>query len=92
MALFRIYCILYDMNLIIELIHYKQRDISSLMNCLRLLRNLVLRFDLFAATPTLRVNGETDYEHVCCGSFSIVLILAFLGIFAQQIINVLNKA
>lgn len=62
------------------------------MNCLRNLRNLVLRFDLFAAPPTLRVNGETDYEHTCCGAFSILLILAFIGIFAQQIIDVLNKA
>ena len=62
------------------------------MNCIRNIRNLALRFDLFAASPTLRVNGETDYEHVCCGTFSIILILAFAGIFAQSIIDVLSKA
>ena len=56
------------------------------------IRNFILRFDLFAATPTLRVRGESAYETFWCGIFSLFMIGAFAGIFAGQILNVLEKA
>lgn len=66
------------------------------MKCLRIvlqnLRDLVLRFDLFAAAPTFRVRKQPDYETLGCGFLSLVMVLTFAGIFATQIIDVLNKA
>ena len=63
-----------------------------IMNCLTNIRNFILRFDLFAASPTLRVRGEAAYETFWCGIFSLVLIGIFAGIFAGQILDVLQKA
>ena len=56
------------------------------------LRNTVLRFDVFSSGTTLRINGESNYESVCGGILSIILICAFIGIFAASFIGVLTKS
>ena len=60
-------------------------------SCLTNIRNFILRFDLFAANPTLRVRGESSYETFWCGIVSLIMIGAFAGIFAGEVLNVLNK-
>lgn len=56
------------------------------------LRNMVLRFDLLAASPTMRVRGEAAYETIWCGLLSLVMIGIFCGIFAGEVLDVLQKA
>ena len=66
------------------------------MNCcknfVQNMKNFVLRFDLFAANATLRTRGETSYESLGCGIISLIMIGAFIGIFAGEVLNVINKA
>lgn len=61
------------------------------MGLLTKFKDIVLRCDLFAANPTLRVRGEPAYENAICGVISLVLIGAFIGIFAGQVLSVLQK-
>jgi hypothetical protein len=56
-----------------------------------LLKNFILRSDVFASQPILRYSGEPAYETICGGCLSIIIMLAFIAIFAGSFINVLTK-
>lgn len=62
------------------------------MKCLKnICKNFVLRSDLFAAAPTLRMHGEPSYETTFGGCLSILLVCAFAAIFSTSFIEVLQK-
>jgi hypothetical protein len=52
-------------------------------------KNFILRSDMFAAQTTVRFNGESSYETIFGGCFSILMVAAFIAIFATQFINVI---
>lgn len=54
-------------------------------------KNFVLRSDMFAAQPTLRLNGQSSYETIFGGCLSILLVTAFAVIFSKSFIAVINK-
>lgn len=56
-----------------------------------LCRNTILRMDMLCAPNILRVRGEPDYETMCGGIFSLVIMAAFGAIFYSSLMNVLNK-
>ena len=45
------------------------------MKAKKLLREFILRFDVFATPACLRYKGEPAYESVQCGLFSIIRII-----------------
>lgn len=62
------------------------------MNCIKsLIKNFILRSDMFAASPSLRIHGQPSYETYFGGCFSIMLVIAFAAIFGTAFIEVLNK-
>ena len=54
-------------------------------------KSIVLRADLFSAAATFRIRGEPVYESLCGGFVSIIVIAAFIGIFAQSFINLVSR-
>ena len=57
----------------------------------KFIREFTLRSDMFAAAPTLRFNGQSSYETLFGGCFSILLVIGFAVIFGTSFIDVLNK-
>ena len=55
------------------------------------IRNTIWRMDLLCAPNILRVRGEPDYETICGGIFSLLIMASFIAIFATSLIDVLNK-
>ena len=51
----------------------------------------IKKFDLFCQQVTFRYNEEPAYESLTGGCMSIILIIAFLGIFATTLLRTFNK-
>ena len=62
------------------------------MKAKKLLREFILRFDVFATPACLRYKGEPAYESVQCGLFSMLLIGIVIALFIQPVLTVLNKS
>ncbi len=54
-------------------------------------KQTILRCDLLACAPTLRVRGEPAYESILGGFLSIAIMSFFIVIFFQSFVEVLNK-
>ena len=57
----------------------------------KFLREFVLRSDMFAASTTLRYKGQSSYETLFGGCFSILLVIGFGIIFYTSFYEVLTK-
>ena len=58
---------------------------------MQVVKGKIKRIDLFSSSANLRVNGEPEYESVCGGLLSLIVIAVFISIFAGQILSVINK-
>lgn len=47
-------------------------------------------FDMFAAMPVLRANGEAEVVNLCGGLFSICLFGIFVYIFISSLISIIK--
>lgn len=54
-------------------------------------RQSILRCDLLASTPTLRVRGEPAYESVLGGVLSFIIMGGFIAIFFYRFVDILNR-
>lgn len=54
-------------------------------------RSFVLRADMFAASASLRFNGETVYETIFGGLLSLAIVIAFAIVFYSSFLDVINK-
>ena len=62
------------------------------MGCFKnFFKGLTLRSDMFAAPPTLRINGQPSYETYFGGCLSILLVILFMAVFSTSFIDVINK-
>jgi len=55
------------------------------------LKQTIMRCDLLACAPTLRVKGEPAYESVLGGFLSFVIMSLFIAIFFTSFLEVLNR-
>jgi len=55
------------------------------------IKQTIMRCDLLACAPTLRVRGEPAYESVLGGFLSIVIMTLFIVIFSTSFMTVLDK-
>ena len=62
------------------------------MGILDKLKVVVYRADLFSSNTTLRMRGEPNYESICGGMVSLIIIIAFGSIFFGTFIEVITKA
>ncbi len=47
-------------------------------------------FDMFAAMPILRANGEAEVVNLCGGLFSICIFGVFVYIFISSLVSILQ--
>ena len=55
------------------------------------MKQAILRCDLLACSPTLRVRGEPAYESILGGLLSITIMSFFIVIFFQSFLEVLDR-
>ena len=55
-----------------------------------MLKKIFKRFDIFAASPLLRVKGESEVTNSCGGVFSVVITVGFLYMFISALITVFS--
>jgi hypothetical protein len=61
------------------------------MKIVKLIRQLLQKFDSFPATQFLRYQGETEYATATGGFFSLVVIVVFMILFTSTGLDVINK-
>ena len=61
------------------------------MSCKNTLKSLLKRFDMFSQQVTFRYNDEPAYESLTGGCISLLLIIAFVGIFATTLFRTVEK-
>lgn len=54
------------------------------------MHNTVLRMDLLSASPSLRVRNESNYETVCGGLFSLLIMGGFGYVLYLQFVSMFN--
>ena len=55
-----------------------------------MLKKFVSGFDMFPATPILRVKGDPEFTNGCGGIFSIILLITFGYIFVAGIVSMMQ--
>lgn len=53
-----------------------------------MIRQTLIKFDLFPAGATLRFRGEPDSINLCTGVFSLLIFMVFTGIFIKMTIDI----
>ncbi len=61
------------------------------MRIKKLLKSTIRKCDLFSQQVTFRYNDEPTYETVTGGCISIIMIIAFIGIFATSLLRTVRK-
>lgn len=61
------------------------------MRIIKLVRQLLVKFDFFPATQFLRYKGQISYRTATGGVFTIFTVALFCILFANALIGILNK-
>jgi len=61
------------------------------MSIKKFIKSSIKKCDLFSQQVTFRYNDEPAYETVTGGCVSIILIIAFIGIFATTLLRTVEK-
>ena len=55
-----------------------------------MIKQFLKSFDMFTASPTLRVRGETEHASICAGLISFMILMAFGFVFIRDLINLFS--
>lgn len=61
------------------------------MSIKKFIKSTIRKCDLFSQQVTFRYNDEPAYETVTGGCVSIIMIIAFVGIFATTLLRTVEK-